>query len=113
MKSSSSRRTFLQTTGMGLLGANFLPLELPAQAPAFLNPPTVSMTIQEAIDAIMARIPGERRANSVDTIKSSSGEQRLRGIVTTFLATVPVIQQTIAIGANLIITHEPTYYQHL
>ena len=71
------------------------------------------MSIQEAIDTIMAQIPGERRANTVDTVKSSDPKQPLKGIATTFLATVPVIRKAIAAGANLIITHEPTYYNHL
>ncbi len=39
--------------------------------------------------------------------------QEVRGIVTTFLATVDVIANAVQRGANLIITHEPTFYNHL
>ena len=38
--------------------------------------------------------------------------QELTGIVITFLATSDVIKQAAELGANLIITHEPTFYNH-
>ena len=43
-------------------------------------------------------------------IISGSGDNRVKGIVTTFMATVDVIRKAIEIGANMIITHEPTYF---
>src|SRR5205085_3689747 len=50
---------------------------------------------------------------TVDTIKAGNIDQQVSGIVTTMFATVDVIRQTAAIGANFIIAHEPTYYNHL
>jgi len=35
------------------------------------------------------------------------------GIVTTFLASQAVLQKAVELGANFIITHEPTFYNHL
>jgi putative NIF3 family GTP cyclohydrolase 1 type 2 len=49
---------------------------------------------------------------TVDTIKSSDAAQPVRGVVTTFMANAEVIKKAIALGANLIVTHEPTYYNH-
>lgn len=69
-------------------------------------------TIQDVIDAIVAAVPGAPREDSVDTVKSGDPSQAVTGIVTTFIATCQVIEQAIELGANLIITHEPTFYNH-
>lgn len=34
----------------------------------------------------------------------------VKGVVTTFMATVDVIKEASALGANFIITHEPTWF---
>jgi len=71
------------------------------------------MTIQQVIDALLADIPGAPFPNTVDTIKAGDPHQPVKGIVTTMFATQAVIAKTIALGANFIIAHEPTYYNHL
>lgn len=71
------------------------------------------LTIQQVIDTIIAAVPGGRKQETVDTVKTGDPAQPVKGIVTTFLATQEVIERTIALGANLIITHEPTFYNHL
>lgn len=73
----------------------------------------MNRTIQEVIDTIVQAIPGAPREGSVDTVKSGDPSRPVTGITTTFLATCAVIQRSIELGANLIITHEPTYYNHL
>jgi putative NIF3 family GTP cyclohydrolase 1 type 2 len=70
-------------------------------------------TVQQVIDLILAEIPGAPFKQTVDTIKIGSGQQPVTGIVTTMFATVDVIRQTAAAGANFIIAHEPTFYNHL
>ena len=35
----------------------------------------------------------------------------VKGVVSTFMATVDVIRQAIDLGANFIITHEPTWFK--
>ena len=72
-----------------------------------------AMTIQEVIDLIIDAIPGAPQEGSVDTVKAGDPSQLVTGIVTTFLATAKVIQTARERGANLIITHEPTFYNHL
>ncbi len=70
------------------------------------------ITIQQAIETIVAAMPVAPPADTVDTVKIGDPTQPLAGIVTTFLATAEVIEQAAALGANLIITHEPTFYNH-
>jgi putative NIF3 family GTP cyclohydrolase 1 type 2 len=70
-------------------------------------------TIQAVIDNILTAIPGAPYDETVDVFKTGDPAQDVTGIVTTFLATHAVIQRAIELGANLIITHEPTFYNHL
>jgi putative NIF3 family GTP cyclohydrolase 1 type 2 len=72
----------------------------------------MSLTIQKAIDTVVTSIPGAPFPDTVDVIKLGDAQQNLTGIVVTFLATCDVIKQAIQLGANLIITHEPTFYNH-
>lgn len=106
----ASRRHFLSAFPVAL--------SVGALAPTtWLRPPTEPLpttpTIQEVIDRIIVSIPSGRLESTVDTIKSGDPNQPVTGIVSTFLATSAVIQQAIDHGANLIITHEPTFYNHL
>ena len=70
-------------------------------------------TIQNVIDVILDQIPGGRLEETVDTVKCGDPAREVKGIVTTFLASTGVIRKTIELGANFIITHEPTFYNHL
>ena len=70
------------------------------------------LTIQKAIDTIIASVPGAPLSDTVDTVKAGDSSQELTGIVVTFLVTRGVIEQAVQMGANLIITHEPTFYNH-
>lgn len=73
----------------------------------------MSPTIQNVLDAIIARIPGGRLDETVDVVKAGDPSQPVTGIVTTFLATYAVLKQAVDLGANLIISHEPIFYNHL
>ena len=70
-------------------------------------------TIRQVIDNLQADIPGAPFPQTVDTIKAGDPEQPVKGIVTTMFATDAVIEKTISLGANFIIAHEPTFYNHL
>jgi putative NIF3 family GTP cyclohydrolase 1 type 2 len=72
----------------------------------------MTMTIQQAIDTIIAAVPGAPPHDTVDTLKIGDPGQPLTGVVTTFLATCEVIEQAGQLGANLVITHEPIFYNH-
>ena len=48
--------------------------------------------------------------NSCDTVKFGDPNAEIRGVVVTMWATPNVIRRAVELGANLIITHEPTFY---
>ena len=70
-------------------------------------------SIQDVIDLCMEVAPNVSAASTVDTVKVGDPSQEVRGVATTFLATYEVILRAIRFGVNLIITHEPTFYNHL
>jgi putative NIF3 family GTP cyclohydrolase 1 type 2 len=49
--------------------------------------------------------------NWCDTVKFGNPEQEITGIVVTMWATPNVIRRAVELGANMIITHEPTFYK--
>ena len=71
------------------------------------------MTVKEAINTVFAAVPGAPFSGTVDTIKLGDPSQPLHGVAVTFLASIEVIEQAVRLGANLLITHEPTFYNHL
>lgn len=69
------------------------------------------MNVQQVIDSVIAYsdVP-VRLQESCDKLMSGSPSMEVKGIVTSFMATVDVIKGAISSGANMIITHEPTYF---
>lgn len=70
-------------------------------------------TVKQIIDMFMRQVPGAPFANTVDTLKSGSPDTVVTGVVTTMFATIDVIRKAIELGANFIIAHEPTFYNHV
>lgn len=70
-------------------------------------------TIRSVIKTILNAVPGSITEETVDTFKAGDPSQAVTGIVTTFLASQAVLQKAVELGANLVITHEPTFYNHL
>ncbi len=114
MKLSVSRRKFLKDSTLFLSAA-----AAPGQQVARANPQNSAetsdsqLTIQQIIDQIIKKCMNTPFKNTVDTVKSGDPAQKVSGIVTTFLATDKVIKKAGELGANFIITHEPTFYNHL
>jgi putative NIF3 family GTP cyclohydrolase 1 type 2 len=109
-----SRRTFVATSLSALSLGSILLTPKKADAKAVKNQET--MTIRQVIELIKGAIPmpqGISLSNTVDTIKAGNPDQVVTGIVTTMFATVDVIRKAIDRKANLIIAHEPTFYNHL
>lgn len=50
---------------------------------------------------------------TVDTFKAGNPDAEVKGIAVTMMATLDVLERAAAAGQNLIITHEPTFYNHL
>lgn len=72
----------------------------------------MTLSIQQAVDRIKAQFGVKLKTGTADTIKTGDPSQPVRGIVVTFMATRQVLEQTVAKGANLLITHEPTFYSN-
>lgn len=100
------RREFLTATLTLLAGSSLLTIPHPAVAEG------PELSIRQVIDRILAAIPGAPFSKTVDTVKTGDMEQPVKGIVTTMFATDAVIEKTIQLGANFIIAHEPTFYNH-
>lgn len=70
-----------------------------------------NLTVQEVIDKILLDMcGGPKFEKTCDIISTGNPENEVTGIVTTFMATYDVIQEAIRLGANFIITHEPTWF---
>jgi putative NIF3 family GTP cyclohydrolase 1 type 2 len=100
------RREFLTATLTLLAGSSLLTIPHPAAAEV------PDLSIRQVIDRILADIPGAPFSKTVDTVKTGDMEQPVKGIVTTMFATDAVIEKAIRLGANFIIAHEPTFYNH-
>ncbi len=70
------------------------------------------VTVGEIMDAFITEVPGAPFSTTVDTLKAGNRDIKVTGIVTTMFATLEVIQKAISMGANFIIAHEPTFYNH-
>lgn len=77
-------------------------------AAAQSQPPTA----RQVIERIKANVGVAWQQQTVDTFKDGDPETPVTGIATTMMATYDVLQRASAAGANLIITHEPVFYNH-
>jgi putative NIF3 family GTP cyclohydrolase 1 type 2 len=64
------------------------------------------------IDRIKANVGVPWRAETVDKIVAGTAETPVKGIATTMMATLEVLQRAAAAGKNMLITHEPTFWLH-
>ena len=110
MRTKKTRRDFLTSISL-VAGASAL-LSNSATARPDVSSNNARLTVQQVIDLIVKTIPGAPFEGTVDTIKSGDGQQEVTGIVTTMFATVEVIKKAATLGANFIIAHEPTFYNH-
>jgi len=70
------------------------------------------MKVQELIDLVIKKtgiepLPYDK---TCDHLMTGNPDMEITTVVSTFMATVEVIQKAIAINANFIITHEPTWF---
>jgi putative NIF3 family GTP cyclohydrolase 1 type 2 len=72
-----------------------------------------SLTARQVLDRIKANIGVPWNEQTVDTFKDGDPDTPVTGIAVTMMATFDVLQRAAAAGANLVISHEPTFYGHL
>jgi putative NIF3 family GTP cyclohydrolase 1 type 2 len=85
-----------------------------ALATALLPLAAVSQTITaaQALHSIQRHYSGAVPSDTVDTVKAGDLATPVTGIATTFLDTMDVLREAARRGDNLVITHEPTFYNH-
>src|ERR1700693_3844345 len=71
------------------------------------------LTAHEVIQRIQDHVGVPWQKETVDTFKAGYPDTKVTGIAVTMMATFGVLQRAAASNANLIITHEPTFYNHL
>ena len=71
------------------------------------------LTSQQVIERIQSHIGVPWRRETVDTFKAGNPGVPVTGIAVTMMATLDVLQRAVESGNNLIITHEPTFFDHL
>lgn len=108
---SVNRRKFIAQVATATASALAFASPLAGLAAGFM-PVQERITVGQVMDMFIKEAPGAPLSNTVDTLKSGSRDVVVTGIVTTMFATVEVIRKAIALGANFIIAHEPTFYNH-
>lgn len=71
-----------------------------------------ALTARQVVSLIQQHSGVAWQGETVDTFKAGDPNTPVIGIATTMMATFDVIKRASAQGANLIITHEPTFYNH-
>ena len=72
-----------------------------------------ALTAREVVERIKGKVGIPWMTETVDRILAGSPEVRVKGIATTMMATLEMMQRALASGKNMIVTHEPTFWSHL
>lgn len=73
----------------------------------------MATTLTEIIELFDREAPGWDPAATVDTCKWGDPDAPVTAIAVTMMATPTVLERAHELGAQLVITHEPTFYDHL
>jgi putative NIF3 family GTP cyclohydrolase 1 type 2 len=71
------------------------------------------ITAEQIISTIIKNTGSPVIQNTVDVIKEGDQKTPVTGIITCMFGTMDVLKQAVAKNCNLIIVHEPLYYNHL
>jgi putative NIF3 family GTP cyclohydrolase 1 type 2 len=71
------------------------------------------LTARQILDRIKAEMGVPWASETVDTFKDGDPDTPVTGVAVTMMATLDVLKRAAASGANLVITHEPTFFSHL
>jgi putative NIF3 family GTP cyclohydrolase 1 type 2 len=104
--SDLSRRAFLAAAGSMAAAAHIHA----SRGSAF---PQTVLTVGDVVQRIKDHVGVPWREQTVDKIIIGEPNIKVRGIATTMMSTLDVIQRAAAAGKNMVITHEPTFFSHL
>jgi putative NIF3 family GTP cyclohydrolase 1 type 2 len=71
------------------------------------------LTAREVVARIQQQVGVPWQSDTVDTFKAGDPDTPVTGIAVTMMATLDVLLRAAAAGDNLIITHEPTFFDHM
>jgi len=71
------------------------------------------LTAAEVIERIRSHVGVPWTTPTVDTFKAGDPNTRVTGIATSFTDSYDVLERAAAAGLNLVISHEPSFYNHL
>ena len=74
--------------------------------------PQQPLTARDVVERIKQNIGVPWTEPTVDTFKDGDSTTGVTGIAVTMMATFDVLKRAAARGANLVITHEPTFFDH-
>jgi putative NIF3 family GTP cyclohydrolase 1 type 2 len=77
-----------------------------------INAQTSQLTARQVIEKIQKNLGVSLPEGTVDTFKAGDPDKPVTGIAVTMMATYDVLERAATSGKNLIITHEPTFYNH-
>jgi len=93
-----------------ILATTFTASPICAQNAAHQLDTKPALTAQEVVDRIKRRVGIPWLEQTRDTFKAGDPQTAVTGIAVTMMATQAVLQRAAANGQNLIITHEPTFF---
>ncbi|NQT87121.1 Nif3-like dinuclear metal center hexameric protein [bacterium] len=70
-------------------------------------------TAREIVARIKQNVGCPWSEKTIDTFKAGDPDAPVTGVATTFMATMDVLRRAHAAGLNFVITHEPTFYNHM
>lgn len=71
------------------------------------------LTARVVVDRIKSNLGVPWQETTVDTFKAGDPDTNVTGVAVTMMATLDVLQRAAKAGRNLVITHEPTFFDHL
>jgi len=106
MSQNNPRKIFVAQLAVALI-LSMLSVATPASAQS--NAPTA----RQVVKAIQDHVGVPWNADTVDTFKAGNPDTPVTGIAVTMMATMDVLERAAANHENFVITHEPTFYNHL
>ncbi len=70
------------------------------------------LTASQVVERIKQNLAVNLPPTTVDRYKAGDPETPVKGIATSFMATLDVLERSAAAGANFVISHEPTFWNH-
>ena len=99
------KKLFVTFAAAGVLAVLF------AATPTFAQ--TGAPTARQIVKMIQDNVGVPWQKDTVDTFKAGNPDTPVTGIAVTMMATMDVLERAAANHENFVITHEPTFYNHL